>query len=79
MGYSQSASAPSVNPQLALINVNKATKEELVSIQGIGSVIADRIVTYRETNGSFEQLEDLMDVQGIGEAKFERMKNQLTL
>ena len=61
------------------VNINKASVEELQAVSGIGLVIAQRIVDYRKTNGAFEALEDIMDVQGIGQAKYERIKSQITL
>ena len=65
-------------PQV-LVNVNKANAAELESIKGIGPMLAERILKYRETNGRFERLEDLIHVPGIGQAKFERIKSQITL
>ena len=79
ISYAQTSSA-SVNQVLPNpVNVNKASVEELQSVNGIGLVIAQRIAEYRQKNGAFEALEDLMDVQGIGQAKFERIKEQITL
>lgn len=63
----------------ALVNINKANVEELDSIRGIGPLLAQRIVDYRQTKGRFERLEDLVGVPGIGQAKFEKIKNQVTL
>ena len=63
----------------ALVNVNRATTGELESIRGIGPMLAERIVKYREANGRFEHLEDLVRVPGIGQAKFEKIKSQVTL
>ena len=53
-----------------LLNLNTATVEELAGLPGIGSVRAERIVAHREANGPFAYVEDIMDVQGIGEGLF---------
>ena len=63
----------------ALVNINKANVEELDSIRGIGPLLAQRIVDFRQANGRFEHLEDVIRVPGIGQAKFEKIKNQITL
>jgi len=78
-GYAQNPSAASEMPVLTVLNINKSTVEQLQTINGIGHVIADRVIKYREENGKFEVLEDLMDVHGIGQVKFERIKKQLVL
>jgi competence protein ComEA len=62
-----------------VVNINKATAEELQTLRGIGPALADRILKYRETNGRFEKVEDLSQVNGIGEAKFQKIKAQVTL
>ena len=63
----------------ALVNVNRANASELESIRGIGPMLAERIVKHREANGRFERLEDLIQVPGIGKAKFEKIKSKITL
>lgn len=55
------------------ININSCTKSDLESLPGIGAVTADKILEYRENN-SFKQIEDIMNVSGIGEKKFESIK-----
>jgi competence protein ComEA len=52
-----------------LIDLNRATAQDLAQLHGIGPVLADRIVAYREEHGRFESVESLLDVPGIGEAK----------
>jgi competence protein ComEA len=62
-----------------IINLNKATLEELKSLPGIGEVTAKNIIEYRDKIGGFKNLEELKKVKGIGEKKFEVLKNYLTL
>lgn len=57
------------------ININTAELEELVKLPGIGSVIGNRIIEYRRTEGLFEDIRDIMKVRGIGEVLFDRLKN----
>ena len=61
----------------AFININRATAGQLDSLDGIGPVIAKRIVEYRTLNGPFISIEDLQKVSGIGVAKFEQIKSKL--
>jgi competence protein ComEA len=57
------------------VNINTASAEELTVLPGIGASIAAAIVSHREANGFFESIEGLMDVKGIGEKKFEELKD----
>ena len=59
------------------ININRATVREFDSLDGIGPVIAARIVAYRKTNGPFTTIEDLQKVSGIGVAKFAQIKAKI--
>ncbi len=62
-----------------IININKATKEELQTLQGIGESTAQKIIDYREQNGNFKQIEDIKNVPGIGDAKFEAIKENIKI
>ena len=57
------------------ININKATKEELDTLPGIGESTAQKIIKYREEHGSFKNIEELKEVKGIGDAKYEEIKD----
>lgn len=60
-----------------VININTATPEELELLDGIGPVIAERIVSYREAEGGFKKIEDITKVQGIGAAVFENIREHI--
>ncbi len=59
------------------VNINIATSEELQKLPGIGESMAARIIAYRKENGKFTKIEDLKNVSGIGEAKFNNIKNYI--
>ncbi len=63
----------------AIININTATSEQLQTLPGIGPVLADRIIAYREKNGTFESVGELMNVSGIGEKKLEAIWDFVTI
>jgi competence protein ComEA len=57
------------------LRLNRATSSELQTLPGVGPVLAERIVSYREVNGPFQQVEDLLQVPGIGEAKLSSIRD----
>ena len=61
------------------ISINKATKEQLQNLTGIGESKAEAIIKYREENGDFKKIEDIKNVNGIGESAFEKIKDQIIL
>jgi len=61
------------------IDINRAEPWLLEALPGIGEVLAQRIVDYRDDNGSFKRIEDLLKVSGIGEATFEKIKDYITV
>jgi competence protein ComEA len=65
--------------QSELININEASLEELDTLPGIGPTTAQKIIEYREQNGPFQNVEDIMNVSGIGPATFEEIKDLITV
>ncbi len=61
------------------VNLNVATAAELEVLPGVGPAMATRIVEYRQKNGAFKKIEDLMNVKGIGEKKFLKLKPLVTI
>jgi competence protein ComEA len=62
-----------------LVNLNTATAAELEKLPGIGQKVAARIVEYRQQKGPFKKIEELMNVQGIGEKSFLQLRTQITV
>ena len=63
----------------APVNLNTATVEQLATIPGVGPKMAERIIDYRQKNGGFKKVEDLMNVSGVGEKSFLKMKPLITV
>ncbi len=63
----------------APVNLNTATPAQLESLPGVGVATAQRIVEYREKNGGFKKIEDLMNVRGVGEKSFLTLKPLVTV
>ena len=61
------------------ININKASQSELKQINGVGDSTANKIIDYRENVGKFKKIEDIKEVKGIGDAKYESLKNKITI
>ena len=62
-----------------LIDLNEATAVQLETLPGVGERIAERIIEYRQQNGGFKKIEELMNVRGIGERSFLRLRPLVTL
>lgn len=81
-GLSAQSKAPAPKPTataVAPVNLNTATAEQLAAIPGVGPKMAERIIDYRQKNGGFKKIEDLMNVSGVGEKSFLKMKPLITI
>jgi len=76
-GQSNSNTSSSGNAQTSLVNINTASKEELMTIKGVGESKAEKIIAYREENGGFGKIEDIMNITGIKEGMFNKVKDQI--
>ena len=63
--------------KISLLNINKATEQDLQNLPGIGLSLASKIIEYRNENGKFSTIEDIKNVNGIGESKYENIKEQI--
>jgi competence protein ComEA len=75
----EQAQAPAKSAPATPVNINTATVDQLDGLPGIGPKMAARIIDYRQKNGGFKKLEDLMNIQGIGEKNFLKLKPLVTL
>jgi len=76
MAFAQAAASKEAGKQ---VNINTANQAELESLPGIGPSLAKKIMDFRQKNGQFKSPSDLMAVPGIGEKKFEQLKNLITV
>ena len=68
-----------VNQDIGKINLNQASKTILIDVPGIGKILAQRIIEYREQNGKFKYIAELKDIKGIGKSKYEAIKEYFTV
>jgi competence protein ComEA len=70
---------PTMAEDMGKVNINTATREQLMSLKGIGEAYADRIIEYRDKNGPFQAPEDLLKVKGIGEKTLEANQDRIVV
>lgn len=73
----EAATQPPTEP--GPLDLNRATTQELTTLPGIGEVLAQRIVDYREAHGPFRSVDELIAVEGIGEGKLEKLRELVTV
>ncbi len=73
------ASAPQPSSSQGKVNINTASASELTSLDGVGDATAAKIIAYRQANGSFSSIEEMKKVSGIGDKKFEAIKDSITV
>ena len=67
------------NGDAGLININTADEELLCTLSGVGSSRAKSIIAYREQHGAFQKIEDIMNVEGIKEGLFQKIRDSITV
>jgi competence protein ComEA len=70
---------PALAADLQKVNINTATLEELMSLDGVGEKVAQKVLAFRKANGPFQKPEDLMMVKGIGQKMFEKNKDRIVV
>jgi competence protein ComEA len=75
----QTKPTPKPSEAPAIVNLNTATSSQIATLPGIGEKSAQRIIEYREKNGGFKKVEELMNVKGIGEKSFLKLKPLVTV
>lgn len=75
----KATSASGVADAFQKININTATAKELTALDGIGEILSQRIVDYRNTHGAFKQIEDIKNVSGIGDVRFRQIADFITV
>ncbi|WP_333646003.1 helix-hairpin-helix domain-containing protein [Lacrimispora sp.] len=78
-GGTLSAVPGAASQQKSKINLNTATKEQLMTLRGVGEAKAADIIKYRESHGGFQKIEDIMKISGIKEAAFQKIKDDITV
>jgi competence protein ComEA len=78
-GQQAEPSPAATSAELEIVNVNTASLEELDTLPGIGPVIGERIIAYRDEHGPFKTVEELTEVEGISDRLLERLRPRITV
>ena len=73
------AAASKAPTSTTVVNLNTATSAQIATLPGVGEKAAERIIEYRDKNGGFKKIEELMNVKGIGEKSFLKLKPLITV
>ncbi|MCR5109060.1 MAG: helix-hairpin-helix domain-containing protein [Lachnospiraceae bacterium] len=76
-GLNLLTAASSGSSSTGMVNINTASRSELMTLNGIGEAKADKIIAYREEHGGFDSIEDIMNITGIKEGMFNKIKDQI--
>ena len=79
MGSWQGVGETGLQAESTLVNINTAGEELLCTLSGVGSTRAKSIIAYREKNGAFQKIEDIMNVDGIKDGLFQKIKDSITV
>jgi competence protein ComEA len=77
--FTQKAAGKPAAAAPAVVNLNTATATQIATLPGVGEKAAQRIIEYREKNGGFKKIEELMTIKGIGEKSFLKLKPLVTV
>ena len=75
----QAPASATLPPEQYPLNLNTASREQLMTLPGVGEMLAERIIEYREQVGPFSAIEQIMDVKGIGEGTFVKLQTMITV
>ena len=78
-GLTGGENGPATEPDSGKININTASKEELMTLKGIGESRADDIIAFRKSNGGFKNVEDIKKIEGIKDKLFQQIEDQITV
>jgi competence protein ComEA len=77
--FAQRATKPATVVSTEVINLNTATAAQIETLPGIGPKTADLIIQYRQKNGPYKKVEEIMNVRGVGEKSFLKLKSRITV